>query len=390
MPFYFTKVYPGMPLREAVALATRAIVVDADAVYYRHTFQDILSALLQRSPLVENSDLGCAYVSLAGMQKLYGGDARLAVALGSAIPTAFGARIGIGGNKFIAYLAAHLAKPGSACKAPQDHQSFAQLFSVDYLPVDLSTRQRLQLLGLETLRDVSQIGVGPLQAQFGPTGRTIWELSNGLDSSPLIPVKEEEEVIESLSFPYAVSSLDVLLFGIETLLWRAFRRSEMRGRFVSKVHLECFPANGPIWSRNFLFREGLGSAKRVLFSIKSRMGLDTPKGVFEGLSLTISHFTGEPSLQSSLLGEVKDHDRHVVVDVDRRLRGQAKGALYRMVEVDPNHPLPEMRVMQVPVDPLSAKQIKPTKMPVLIKVSGDGRMPYAPTVRVGDGFEPLP
>ena len=64
-----------MPLREALARCKKATLVQADVPHYERVFDKIVDLLMQRSPLVEKGDLGCAYVGLDGLDAMYGGEA---------------------------------------------------------------------------------------------------------------------------------------------------------------------------------------------------------------------------------------------------------------------------------------------------------------------------
>ncbi len=108
----------GMPLQTAVASAGNARIVESDEAYHHLEFQGVLRALQQRCPSVQPGQMGCAYLDLTGLEEMYGGDAKLALALQRSLPQGYPAQIGIGHGKFVAYLAAQLAETGSAFKAP--------------------------------------------------------------------------------------------------------------------------------------------------------------------------------------------------------------------------------------------------------------------------------
>jgi nucleotidyltransferase/DNA polymerase involved in DNA repair len=361
----------GMPIREALALASTARTLEADFPYYIDTCHQILVKLLERSPSIENSGLGETYVSLNGLDHLYESDASLVTSLSNAVPNQFGAQIGISDNKFTAYLAAHIARPGGAFKAPYDKKLFASIFPIDYLLINPEIKERLRFFGMENLTDVASTSIGTLQSQFGITGKLLWELSNGIDERPIIPIYQQEIISESLTFTFGMASMPMLLFTIRSLLRQAFGRPEMRGRFVWKVTIECTLVNKPAWSRTFQFKEGLGNANKVMFALESRWEAGTPSGAVDSLCLMLSDFTGELSTQPSLISDVRNNTKRLFEEMDAHLRSQKRGSLYRIVSVDPKHPLPEMREMQVPVDPLSMNKIKSIKIPIAIKIIGD-------------------
>ena len=76
----------GMPLQEALSYCKGAILVQADVPYYRAMFDRVVTALGQRSPLVEKSESGCVYVGLDGLEMMYGGESNLTAALFRAVP----------------------------------------------------------------------------------------------------------------------------------------------------------------------------------------------------------------------------------------------------------------------------------------------------------------
>lgn len=367
----------GMLLEQALSIAGDTQVLEEDGELYKRVFKDIVSALLQYSPLVECSEIGLVYVGLEGLEPLYGGNARLVASLTNAVSQAFWARAGVGENKFIAFLAATRARPGSAYKAPQEGPAFVQGFSVDNLPVGKDIHEKLQAFKLHTLRDVASMGIGPMQGQFGPAGKLIWELSNAIDRRPFIPIREEQGVRESLSFPYEVASLGVLLRAVDMLLQRAFSKPEMRGRSVACITVECTTVISPTWSRSFYIREGVGDAARALIAVKGRLEAEHPEEAFECVAVTLASFTGEPSLQPGLVRGVHEHEKEDLVEVDRRLRARVGGqpALHKVMVLHPGHPLPEMRAVQVPVDTEVSDQVKPLQVPSPIKIVEEGGLP---------------
>ena len=365
------RLHKGMPLTEALAMAGNVQVLEADPAYYRRAFRRVLDRLLQHSPIVEGVDLDHAYVGLQGLELLYGSHAQLVAKLRRVLPEAWGTRVGTGPNKFVAYLAALTASPGAIYDAPKDAERFVQGFSVTHLPLDRTIRRRLYLFNLATLKDIAAIGIGPLQAEFGPIGKAIWELSHGVDTRAVTPVKEEQYVTEHLTFPFAASSIETLLRSTEILLRRAFNRPDMRGKFAGRATVHCTLAQAPAWSRAFHFREGIKDASRALAVMKGRLEADMPPDAFERVSITLSHFTGEPSTRSGLFDV---HDRlkqRTEIAEGLRRRTQGNSALFKVVELQPNHPLPEMRAVLMPVDAAAADQVKLLRVPEPVEVMAE-------------------
>jgi hypothetical protein len=117
-----------------------------------------------------------------------------------------------------------------------------------------------------------------------------------------------------------------------------------------------------------------------MFSIRSRVEGDMPRAAFDEVSLTLYCLTGESGAQASLLKEVKDACKAKLVDLDKGLRARGKGGLYRITQVNPRYPLPEMRAVQEPVDPLAAPELKPLSMATPVNVLG---APFPEVLAIG-------
>ena len=76
---------------------------------------------------------------------------------------------------------------------------------------------------------------GPLQAQFGPEGKRIWELARGYDNTPLYPKRSEEVIEESITLPSMATTLEAVLFAVEALLVRVFARDNLKGSAIRSL-----------------------------------------------------------------------------------------------------------------------------------------------------------
>ena len=192
-------VLPGMSPQEAMARYKDAVPIEADGARYEQEFSRVVLRLGYRSPVVEAAAMGCAYVGLDGLQDTYGSEERLLELLLQAVPSYLGSRIGVSEGKFTAYLAALSAQPGRAYKAPHNIRDFVAPWSIDMLPIEWAIKVRLHGFGLNTLGQVAKRPIGPIQSQFGKVGARLWLLSQGIDDTPLIPHRVEEELLESAS-----------------------------------------------------------------------------------------------------------------------------------------------------------------------------------------------
>ena len=344
-------VVSGMSLQEAVSRCKSATLLQADTPYYETAFDDVISSLEQRSPLVEKAELGCAYVGLDGLEAMYGGEARLISSLLQAVPEEFNPRIGVAEGKFPAYVASVTSSGGRATRVPQDTAGFLKDFSVNLLPLSWNSKERLHGFGLHTLGQLARLKVGSVQAQLKAEGEKAWELANGIDSSHLLPYQREEVVTEFLTFPSPTVTQHTILTAVETLLGRAFTRPLIQGRYVRTATMESQVFRRPPWTKRFAFKEAVGSKERALFSLKSRLDIVTMPGPLEDMKLTLAGFTGQAGIQSSLFSDIRKQEQ--LKEMMRQLEALlgCRPPIYRVRDVEPWSRIPERRQALVPFDP---------------------------------------
>ena len=153
------------------------------------------------SDRVAGVELGIAYMGLNGLEALYGGEARLVTTLMNAVPQGLAPRVGVGDAKFPAYVAARTSQPLGATKVPPDPAGFLAPQPVDLLPLPATLRAELRRFGLHTLGEVAAMKQEALTDRFGAAGRRAWELAQGIDLTPLIPLRYEESVVERTACP---------------------------------------------------------------------------------------------------------------------------------------------------------------------------------------------
>ena len=344
-------VIPGMPLQEAQARCKSAILLEADISSYRSAFDRVLDALARFSPVVEDGGLGLAYVDLTGLEGMYGGEARLIASLLNAVPTGYVVQAGIADSKFPVYVAATMASYSGAFRVPAEVRSFLADVSVELLPVSWDMIARLQGFGLSTLGQVAAVEIGPLQAQFGPLGRLMWELACGIDRRPVVARRVEETVVEEMDFPAPMASLAALLVATESLLGRAFLQPILRGRYVRAALLEGDVFRGVPWHRRIPFKEPVGSKARAYEVLKGTLAPVVLPGPLESLRITLSGLTGERGQQGSFFSDVRQRQqlRDALVQLEVRLGKPPP--IFAVRELEPWSRIPERRHALVPYAP---------------------------------------
>ena len=375
-----TGVTAGMTLEQALSRCADGVILEADEPSYRRVFRQTLLSLQGISERVEGAELGTAYVRLDGLEELYGGEARLVNALLNATPQDLMPRVGLGDAKFPAFIAALTSRALGAAKAPRDVAGFLAPHSVDLLPFSPGVRDEMHRFGFHTMGDVASVREEMLIDRFGPAGKRAWDLSHGIDPSPLITLKHEESIVEHTSLPFSSTSMEFLLAAVNILLRRAYSRPRMRGRYAGRAALECILYREAPWEKAFHFKQGVGAWERASRIVRSQLEADYPRAPVEELTLGLSNLTGESGVQLSLLTEVREGRERRLAETDRQLQARMNGkpALYRVVEVAPWHPAPELRALQVPIDATGRDGMKPLLQPGPVVVrEGPERQPVA-------------
>ena len=150
----------------------------------------------------------------------------------------------------------------------------------------------------------------------------------------------------------------------------------MQGRYAGGATLECALFQSTPWQKAFHFKQAAGGWDQAFRVIRGQLEADHPQAPVEEVVLSLTGLTGETGVQVSLLEGVRHGRERRLVEADRQL--QARAGLYRVVQVAPWHPAPEMRAMQVPIDASAAEAIRPLSVsaPVTVREGpADGDAP---------------
>ncbi len=359
----------GLSLEQALSLHANAAVLDADESHYRQVFGEVLASLQRVSDRVDGTELGTAYTRMDGLERLYRGEAGVVSALLNAVPAYLNPRVGVADAKFPAFVAARTCKTHGASRVPGDVRAFLAPHPIGLLPLSADVKAEMRRFGLRTMGDLAAMGEHALVDRFGHEGGRAWRLCNGMDDTLVVPLPFDESIVERASLPFSSSSLQALFIAVDTLLGRAYARREMKGRYVGTATLLCSASGWPPWEKIITFREPAGTWERASSTVRSRVEADAPQLPVEEVTLTLSNFTGESGTQMGLLKDAQNDTHRRLADVDRRLQARLGGhVLHRIVEVAPWHPAPEMRSLQVPIEPSGGATIRPLHRPSPVEV----------------------
>jgi nucleotidyltransferase/DNA polymerase involved in DNA repair len=219
-------------------------------------FEPMLDALDDLSPRVEAVAVGVALVDVTGLEALIGPERRVAA---RAVQLARGVapltvRCGIGDNRWLASLAARLARPERVGAPAALHilpagpagRAVLRDLPVTLLPTDRATRDRLALFGLTSMGQLADLPRAAVGAQFGVIGERLQQLARGLDPRPIAPRRRPERLVTERTFETpleSVGAIALVLRAVSAELCEALtRRNLAPGRATLAVRLEDAPA----------------------------------------------------------------------------------------------------------------------------------------------------
>ncbi len=243
MPRVLALVWPELRAPDADAAATAA-------------FPRMLDALDDLSPRVEAVDVGVALVDVTGLGPRWGTERRIAaraVMLARSVAPLH-VRCGIGDNRWLATLAARLARverPGAPAAfhalpaGPAASREALRDLPLSLLPADAGTRARFALFGLTAMGQLADLPRSAVGAQFGSAGERLQALARGHDPRPLVPRRRPERVTARAAFEpplEGIGSVGLTLRRLAAELCDRLRgRNLAPGRAVLALTLEDGP-----------------------------------------------------------------------------------------------------------------------------------------------------
>jgi DNA polymerase-4 len=227
----------GMPIGEARRLCPQGIYVTGNPKKYVYTSVQILNVLREFTSLVEPFSVDEAFLEFHDLG--FDDSPRIAKSIKRKIGQRFGltCSIGVGPNKIVAKMASEIEKPDglTIIKDGEFLDYFGDKEVMALWGVGEKTSEKLNAIGIRTVRDLACFPEKTLLTIFGEYGTYLKMTANGKDESPLVPYFEGIEP-KSIGHEFTLSSdTSDRRFLVSTLL----RLSEQVGRRMRKDGYVC-------------------------------------------------------------------------------------------------------------------------------------------------------
>jgi len=339
---------PKITLKEAIYKYPHAVFISADKTYYIKLLNSVADDLLLVSQLIENpaqvsSNRNCIYMDLSGLKKLYKTLKNLERHILNVIPKDLEVHIGISNEKFTSYVAASMASPKKTNAIIMSSKDFLKNLSIDFLPIDQESKDRLYEFGINTLGKIASLELNHIQAQFGLVGKIAWKLSNGIDETNIKPYVKDLSITEKFIFERPISTVNILKAGIETVVSRAFLNPHLINRYARLATLDINMTNNHTWSKTIVFKDSVKNAEKAIFAINTAISNTILSEEIEDIRITFSAISNESGKQYSMLPNIRSQEqlRESMFQLSKRLR--TKPPIYKIKDLEPWSRIPERR-----------------------------------------------
>jgi DNA polymerase-4 len=228
----------AMPAIRAERLCPEAIFVPPDFPRYRAVSQSTREIFKRHTDLIEPLSLDEAYLDVTENKTDLPTATRVARMIREQIREELHltASAGVAPNKFLAKIASDWRKPdGLFVIQPEDLDTFLPPLPVGRIPgVGKVTEKRLEDRGIKTVGDLRNLELRALEELFGRYGVRLYELTRGIDHSPVIPDRPTKSVSaeDTFSSDVPLAETESIILRLAERVWAASRKEPRIARTV--------------------------------------------------------------------------------------------------------------------------------------------------------------
>jgi DNA polymerase-4 len=228
----------AMPAVRAERLCPGAVFIPPNFTRYRAVSRLTREIFQRHTDLVEPLSLDEAYLDVTENKTGLPTATRVATTIREQIRRELNltASAGVAPNKFLAKLASDWRKPnGLFVIQPEDVDGFLLPLPVGRLPgVGKVTGERLDKLGVKTVKQLRDLDITALEKEFGRYGVRLYELARGIDNSQVVPNRPTKSISAEDTFErdVALSETESMIRRLAETVWAASRKESRIARTV--------------------------------------------------------------------------------------------------------------------------------------------------------------
>ena len=232
----------AMPMRTALRLCPRALVVAPRFETYAAVSAEVMAIFRSRTALVEPLSLDEAFLDMSGEPDFWPRAKDEGRALKAEVRAAVGLTlsVGVATTKSAAKVASDLNKPdGLVVVRPGHEGAFLEPLPVRLLSgVGPRAQERLAQFGVTTIGGLARLDPTLLQGFFGRWGLAMAERARGIDPRPVSAEHERKSVGRETTFAHDITAGTEVERALEELCDQVSERLERRGLHGRTVTLK--------------------------------------------------------------------------------------------------------------------------------------------------------
>jgi len=242
----------GMALSKAMRYCRAAVVLPPNEPLYLRASRALVRVLGNFSPVLEPSGHGHAYLDITGTGRLFGPPRDTARRAQREIRRQLhlDAALGVASNKMVSRIASKVTRPAGLQDVPHgDESSFLSPLPVRLLPgIGLQTEGQLKDLNIRIIHDIAAMKPEHLALAFGRLGFVLYQRAQGIDSTPVVPLRAVPEMDEEIVLPEDSNDYESLKAALRDLCERAGERlrekKERTGRLELRIRYADYQEDG--------------------------------------------------------------------------------------------------------------------------------------------------
>ena len=310
-------VYSAMPSSTARRMCPHAVFLSGDHELYAQVSAQGHEIFQSVTPFVEPLALDEAFLDVTGALRLLGDEMHIARLVRAEVWQQLDLRcsVGVAPNKFLAKLASKAAKPvarpdgvhegpGVVQVRPGDELAFLHPLPVTALwGVGPATLERLQRLGVRTVRDLAELDEAALVSAVGAAhGQHLHRLSWGIDDRPVEVDREMKSIGHEETYPADLHTYDELRRELVRLADGVASRLRAHGTAARTLSLKVRFAGFHTITRSTTVPGAVHTANGIVKAVDPLLQAVDPSPGVRLLGVSASNFS-PPAEQLSLLDD---------------------------------------------------------------------------------------
>ena len=231
----------AMPAVRAERLCPQAVFLPPDFSRYKAVSLAVREIFSRHTDLIEPLSLDEAYLDVTENKTGLPTATRVAGAIRQQIRNELNltASAGVAPNKFLAKIASDWRKPdGLFVIQPHEVEFFLRDLPIGRIPgVGKVTEEHLATAGIRTVGDVQSKSLEDLEASLGRYGHRLFELSRGIDPSPVVPNRVRKQISAEDTFPDDIP-LQATVEALRRLAEKVWKASRANARCARTIVLK--------------------------------------------------------------------------------------------------------------------------------------------------------